>query len=49
MYEGLRLAIKKVVANPEVIELGSAVVYKGEGGFSYAPYTPADYLSGVAH
>ncbi len=31
MYEGLRLAIKKAVADPEVIELGTAVVYKRVG------------------
>lgn len=38
MYEGLKAAIRKAVANPKIIKVGGATIYHDGNQFSYAPH-----------
>ncbi len=40
MYKGLNVVIRRAVADPQVIEAGSAMIYQEGDGFSYSPRFP---------
>ena len=45
MYEGIKKAIQKAVADPRVIKLGSALIYLEEDRFSYGSHVSGEEYS----